>query len=123
LGSEKGSPSGRVRWLGANPKEVLILVTNPAPTVLSAELVAHLYRQRWQIELFFRWIKCILGCRIGWRESPKGVAIQVYLALDAALLLQLHSGQRPTRRMMERIQLYVMGVATIEELEAGLAAN
>ena len=48
------------------------------------------------------------------------MATQIYLALIAALLLQLHTGQRPTKRMMERIALYLLGVATLEELESGL---
>ena len=122
LGCKKRYRSMRVRlvWV-ETPKEVLILVANQPPENLSAELVAELYRQRWKVELFFRWIKCILGCRHWLAESPRGVAIQIYLALIAALLLQLYSGRRPTRRMMELIQLYLMDVATLEELEAGLA--
>ena len=52
----------RVVWV-QTPKEVLRLVTNLSPVELSAGEVALLYKQRWQIELFFRWIKCILGCR------------------------------------------------------------
>ncbi len=109
----------RVVWV-QTPKEVLQLVTNLEPAELSAAEVALLYRQRWQIELFFRWIKCILGCRHWLAESPEGVAMQVYLALIAALLLQLYTGQRPNRRMMELIQFYLLGVATLEELWAGL---
>ncbi len=97
----------RVVWV-QTPKEVLQLVTNLEPAELSAAEVALLYRQRWQIELFFRWIKCILGCRHWLAESPEGVAIQVYLALIAALLLQLYTGQRPNRRMMELIQFYLL---------------
>ena len=30
---------------------------------LPAETIALIYKYRWQIELFFRWFKCILGCR------------------------------------------------------------
>jgi IS4 transposase len=82
--------------------------------------VALLYKQRWQIELFFRWVKCILGCRHWLAESPQGVAIQIYLALIAALLLQLYTGQAPNRRMMELIQFYLLGVASLEELWAGV---
>ena len=88
---------------------------------LAAELVALGYRFRWTVELFFRWLKCILGCRHWLAESPQGVAIQIYLALIAALLLQRHLGRRPTQRMWERLELYLLGVATLEELEAGLA--
>lgn len=105
------------------PGEVLLLVTNQTPADLGAELVAELYRRRWQVELFFRWIKCILGCRHWLAESPKGVATQIYLALIGALLLQLYTGRRPTKRMMELYQLCEMGIATAEELEAGIAGE
>lgn len=113
--------SGRVRvvWVQADGHE-LILVTNLTPEELPAEWVSLLYRKRWQVELFFRWIKCILGCRHWLAESPEGVRLQVYLALIAALLLQLYTGRRPTRRMMELIQFYLMGVATLQELTNGL---
>jgi hypothetical protein len=121
LGCKARYRSMRVRlvWV-QGPKEVLILVTNQTPEELSAALVSQLYRCRWQIELFFRWIKCILGSRHWLAESPEGVAIQIYLALIAALLLQLYTGRRPTKRMMELIQFYLLGVASLEDLEAGL---
>ena len=121
LGCKSRYRSVRVRlvWV-QTPKEVLLLVTNQCPTQMSAALVAQLYHKRWQAELFFRWIKCILGCRHWLAESPKGVAIQVYLALIAALLLQLHSQRRPTRRMLELIQFHLMGMASATELEEGL---
>lgn len=109
----------RVVWV-QTPKEVLMLVTHLSVAELSAADVALLYKERWRIELFFRWVKCILGCRHWLAESPQGVAIQVYLALIAALLLQLYTGQSPNRRMMELIQLYLLGVATLEELWTGL---
>ena len=113
--------SGRVRvvWVEAEGHK-LILVTNLSPEELPAELVSLLYRKRWQVELFFRWIKCILGCRHWLAESPEGVTLQVYLALIAALLLQLYTGKRPSKRMMELIQFYLLGVASLEELTAGL---
>jgi IS4 transposase len=109
----------RVVWV-QTPKEVLPLVTNLGPEELSAGEVALLYKERWQIELFFRWVKCILGCRHWLAESPDGVAIEIYLALIAALLLQLYTGQAPNRRMMELIQFYLLGVASLDELEQGL---
>jgi hypothetical protein len=109
----------RVVWVQTD-KKVLRLVTNLSSEELTAGTVALLYKERWQIEIFFRWVKCILGCRHWLAESPEGVAIQIYLALIAALLLQLHTGQRPNRRMMELIRLYLLGVATLEELWAGV---
>lgn len=122
LGSRKKYHSRRVRVVVVKiPSGLLRLVTDRAPEDLSAELVARLYRQRWEVELFFRWIKCTLGCRHWLAESQRGVTLQVYLALIAAALLQLHIGQRPTRRMLELIQFYLSGVAGLAELERLLA--
>jgi hypothetical protein len=109
----------RVVWV-QTPKEVLRLVTNLSSEELSAAEVALLYKERWQIELFFRWVKCILGCRHWLAESPQGVAIQLYLALIAALLLQLYTGRAPNKRMLELIQFYLLGVASLDELCAGV---
>jgi hypothetical protein len=94
----------------------LLLVTNLTVDQATAELVGLIYRRRWSIELFFRWIKCILGCRHFFAESPQGVALQLYLALIAAVLFQYYSGRRPNKRQMELIQMYLLGWATAEEL-------
>lgn len=110
----------RVVWI-ENQGRKLILVTNLAPQSLPAELVSELYRKRWQIELFFRWVKCILGCGHWLAESSQGVSLQIYLALIASLLLQLHTGRRPTKRMMELFQFYLMGWASESELQSSLA--
>jgi hypothetical protein len=121
LGSKARYRSIRVRvvWV-QTPREVLRLVTNLAGAELSAGDVALLYQQRWQVELFFRWIKCILGCRHWLAESPRGAQVQIYLALIAAVLLQLYTGRRPSKRMMETIQFYLLGIATLEELCAAV---
>ena len=121
LGAQVARRSRRVRlvWVEADGHS-LLLVTHAEPKDLTAAEVSLLYRQRWQVELFFRWIKCILGCRHWLAESPHGVTIQIYLALIAALLLQLYTGQRPTQRMMELIQFYLLGVIGLDELWAGL---
>jgi hypothetical protein len=83
---------------------------------MEAELIALIYRYRWQVELFFKWLKSILGCRHLMAESPDGVAIQIYSALIAALMLQLLTGKRPGKRAMELIQLYMMGYAELDEI-------
>jgi hypothetical protein len=114
------SPRVRVVWIETAARETLRLVTNVAPEALSAAEVGLLYRRRWQIECFFKWVKCLLGCRHWLAESPRGVAIQLYLALIAAVLLQLATGRRPNKRMLELIQMHQLGWATLEELLAGL---
>jgi hypothetical protein len=96
--------------------EVLLLATSRLD--LAAELVALGYRFRWAVELFFRWLKCILGCRHLLANSPEGVAIQVYLAIIASLLISLWVGRKPTARTLEMIQFYFQGWATEAELTA-----
>lgn len=121
LGKDPRQRSARLRvvWI-AGEKEPVILVTNLSSDALNAALVSQLYRQRWKVELFFRWVKCILGCGHWLAESQRGVTIQIYLALIAALLLQLYTGRRPTKRMMELIRWYLCGMASEVELERGL---
>lgn len=83
---------------------------------LDAELIALIYKYRWQIELFFKWLKCILKCRHLVAESKQGVEIQIYCALIAALMLQDLVGKKPTKREMEFIQFYFIGFIEIDEL-------
>jgi hypothetical protein len=100
---------------------LLRLVTNLPPEVLRAAEVGALYRRRWQVECFFRWVKCLLGTRHWLSESQNGVTIELYLSLIAAVLLQLCTGRRPSKRMMELIQLHQMGWASAEEVAAGVS--
>lgn len=110
----------RVVWIALAAGGELRLVTNVEPADLGADEVGLLYRRRWQIECFFRWLKCLLGCRHWLAESERGVTIQLYLALIAAVLLQLATGRRPDKRMLELIQMYQLGWASLAELEAGV---
>ena len=122
LGARPAGRSVRVRvvWIALGAEGELRLVTNVAPADLGADEVGLLYRRRWQIECFFRWLKCLLGCRHWLAESAGGVTIQLYLALIASVLLQLATGRRPNKRMLELIQMYQLGWASLEELLAGL---
>jgi hypothetical protein len=105
------------RLLNGKP-DLLFLCTNRLD--LPAEMVALAYKQRWAIELFFRWLKCILGCRHLLSNSRDGVTIQVYLAIIASLLISLWVGRKPTVRTLEMIQFYFTGWATEAELMAHL---
>lgn len=66
--------------------KLIRLVTNDLDA--PAEEIAELYKQRWQIELFFKWIKQNLKIRHFLGASENAVRIQVYIALIAYLLLR-----------------------------------
>ena len=121
LGAGKSRQEQLVRLVRVqSDRGELLLVSNKAREELSAELLALIYRSRWRVELFFKWLKCILGCRHWLAESQRGVALQVYCALIAALLLLRYSGRRPGKRAMEMIRFYLLGYATLDELSAAL---
>ena len=101
---------------GRDGPQTLRLVTDRLD--LPAELVALAYRYRWQIELFFRWFKCVLGCRHLVSHSANGVRLQVYVALIVSLLISLWTGHKPTKRTLEMIQHYLNGWAEWDELRA-----
>ena len=67
--------------------KVLRIVTNDLSS--PAEVIAELYKRRWAIELFFRWVKQTLRIRKFIGSSENAVRIQIAIALIAFLLLRL----------------------------------
>jgi hypothetical protein len=106
--------SGKTKAEG--PPDLLVLVTNHLD--LEAELMALAYRWRWAVELFFRWLKCVLGCRHLLSQSANGVRIQVYVAIIASLLISLWVGRSPTKRTYEMLCFYLSGWASEAEVLA-----
>jgi hypothetical protein len=106
--------SGKTKANGT--EDLLVLVTNDLD--LEAELVALAYRFRWAVELFFRWLKCVVGCRHLLSQSANGVQIQVYVAIIASLLISLWVGRPPTKRTYEILCFYLSGWATEAEVIA-----
>jgi hypothetical protein len=128
MGTEKHNPLLRRPWRvvalerpgrKAGTVERWTLTTNDLE--MGADLVALAYRHRWQVELFFRWMKAILGMRHLILESPAGVAHQVYAALIASVLIAARTGLKPTKRTYEMIGFYLSGWASAGELAAHLA--
>ena len=70
-------------------KDPLVLATNDLKS--SALRIAERYRQRWQIELFFKWIKQHLRIKSFFGRSETAVRIQILTALITYLLLALYA--------------------------------
>jgi putative transposase len=73
-------------------KEPLVLVTNDLKS--AALRIAQHYQARWQIELFFKWIKQHLRIKHFYGRSENAVRIQILAALIAYLLVALHHRKR-----------------------------
>ena len=107
-----------VQTRGDQPGECWVLATNAL--TLPADLVVVAYQHRWQVELFFRWLKCTLGCRHLLLNHQAGVTLQVYLAIIASLLIGLWTGAKPNKRTYEMLCHYFHGWATAEEVQRHL---
>ncbi len=101
---------------GPSSDGYLRVVTNNLE--VPAEIVAALYELRWTIELYFRMIKQLLGCRHLLSTKENGVTIQIYLAIIACIMILAITGKMPTKRTYEMICFYLLGWADQEELEA-----
>lgn len=108
---------GRVRADRMKSEDV-ILYTNMLD--VPAEVIAAIYQLRWSIELFFRFLKQVLGCKRLFSDKSEAVAIQVYCALIACLLLAQATGGRVTMSAFRLICYYLQGWADEDELTNGL---
>ena len=88
---------------------------------LDAEVLAEMYAHRWNIEVFFRWLKVTLQCKHLFAESENGMDLQFYAALIATLLVVLHTGRQPTKYLWFVLHLYVIGWADWEQVERKIA--
>jgi hypothetical protein len=79
-------------WDPVRREEVRLLSTlMDAP----ANLIGKLYRHRWCIELFFRWLKCVAKIKHLFSESSNGITMQFYIVIIATLVMHLRTGARP----------------------------
>ena len=83
-----GKPLRRVTVDRPDKDTPMILVTNNFE--LSAEEIAELYKKRWGIELFFKWIKQNLKIKSFLGRSENAVKTHIFTALITYLLLQLY---------------------------------
>lgn len=80
-------PLRRVHYFDAEKQLRLIFLTNNF--LVPPLSIAHLYRARWQVELFFRWIKQHLRIKAFYGTSPNAVKTQVWVALSTYLLVAI----------------------------------
>jgi hypothetical protein len=104
---------------GPDQGQSILIATNLLD--LPAEVVGLIFRQRWTVELFFRFFKHVLGCRHLLSHRANGIEIQVYVAMIVCMLIALWTGRKPTLRTVEMIRFYFTGWADAQELESHIA--
>ena len=78
-----------------------------------ARVIGLIYRHRWMIELFFKWLKCTARLRHLLSQSKNGIAMQLYVAVIAVLLMHLRTGRRPSVYAANCISMVASGIMTV----------
>jgi Domain of unknown function (DUF4372)/Transposase DDE domain len=81
------NPLRRIHYFDAEKDLRLIFLTNNFP--LPALIIAQLYRARWRVELFFRWIKQHLRIKAFYGTSENAVKTQVWVAVSIYVLVAI----------------------------------
>ena len=98
----------------ANPDKPLRLLTSLLD--LEAAQITALYRKRWQVELFFRWLKMYGHYTHLLSHTKAGAAWTFYVAVIGVTLLALHNGRRPSKYDLAMLSIVAAGGATLEDI-------
>jgi len=81
------SPLRRVSFVDPTTENALAFLTNDF--TLAASTICKLYKSRWQVELFFKWVKQYLRIKSFFGQSPNAVKTQVWIAASAYVLVAI----------------------------------
>jgi hypothetical protein len=102
----------RIRYYDAEIDQVYVFLTNNFD--LDAPTVALLYKYRWQIELFFKWVKQHLSIEVFWGRSENAVKTQICTALCAYLLVAVMKKRLGIERNLYEI-LQILSVSLFDK--------
>jgi hypothetical protein len=113
--SHRGYPEKlrRIKFFDADKEKRLTFITNQF--MLPAVTIANLYRCRWQVELFFKWIKQHLRLKAFYGTSENAVKTQIWIAISAYVLVAIMK-----KRMKIDLSLYnilqILSVTLFEKI-------
>jgi IS4 transposase len=103
----------RVKYRDADTNKTLVFLTNNVSLLVAT--IAELYRYRWQVELFFKWIKQHLKIKAFFGHSENAVKSQIWIAVSVYVLVAILR-----RRLRLEANLYtilqVLSVTIFEKL-------
>jgi hypothetical protein len=113
--SSKGYPEKirRIKFRDAEQNRIFIFLTNNFE--LKPEEIAALYKNRWKVELFFKWIKQHLKIKSFWGTSENAVKTQVYIAVITYTLVAIIKGQLKTEYTTYEV-LQILGTSLLDKM-------
>jgi hypothetical protein len=109
-----------VVWDEKNQCEVILLTDL---LDVPAYVVAAIYRLRWQIELFLRWLKVLASFDHLISQSANGITMQFYVAVLMTLLIHLHTGRRVSKYALLWVSWVASGRADLKQMASALARH
>ena len=107
----------RILYLDPESDRTFIFFTNALD--ISPLKIAELYHNRWQIELFFKWLKQHLKVKKFWGVSENAVRIQIYTAVTAYCMMAIVQKKMDVQRSIyEMLQLVSVSLTDTVELKA-----
>jgi len=108
-------PMRRIRFRDHTQNRSLVFLTNNFE--LPAEVVCELYQRRWQVELFFKWIKQHLRIQHFFGRSPNAIHCQIWTAICAYLLVAIAKREMKLEKSLYEI-LQILSVSAFEQIPA-----
>ena len=105
-------PLRRVVYYDEEQGRTFVFLTNNF--VLPAPIIAELYRNRWSVELFFKWLKQHLKIKKFWGTSENAVRIQIYCAIITYCLVVIVKHDMKLERSVYEI-LQIVGISLTDK--------
>jgi len=103
----------RIRFIDANSEKRLNFITNQF--TLSSPTIAELYRCRWQVELFFKWIKQHLRIKAFYGTSENAVKTQIWIAVSVYVLVAIIKKRLKLEQSLYTI-LQILSITLFEKI-------
>lgn len=108
----------KVRFYDEETSRTFVFLTNNME--LPAKQIAFLYKQRWQVELFFKWIKQHLKVKSFWGTSENAVKIQIYTAVTTYCLISILQKNiktdKSTYKILQVLSLSLLDKTPVKEI-------
>lgn len=112
--SRKGYPEKlrRVKYYDQQQDRTFVFLTNN--TDLKAEEISMLYKKRWEVELFFKWLKQHLRIKSFWGTTMNAVKVQIYCAIIAYCLVAIVGNKLKVDRSIYEI-LQILSISLLDK--------
>jgi transposase len=107
-------PLRRISYYDADTNKRLVFLTNNF--TLDAIIIAQLYKCRWQIELFFKWLKQNLHIKAFFGTSENAVKTQIWIAVGVYVLIAIIKKELQLQQTLAEI-LQILSIALFEQVQ------